>query len=334
MLSLPMLAQNTYAQTYEKESESGKVQFQCELEVPENWNGKKIPQCILESVNLVDSEKAYANFVEGKDILEQHNTPASDLYPEENYYILADGTDIGIGFEFGISTETSTYYFQIGITDAENMEKYISVTKSSVNEEEAVQKVSEVLEKAGYSTEDLQFQACSVSSDKLQEMEDQYIAEELLEESKRKPDWTPEDDVCIVCARQTVSGIPVYPELPVMAQALAYDTYESNPVLAIYSTRGIESLRVFGLYNFKETEETVSLKSFDEIAETVETKYENILDEFTYMVNRAKFYERVYINEKQQYVAEPIWYLELMDNNSQKYVMLVNAETGKEIYLM
>lgn len=27
-------------------------------------------------------------------------------------------------------------------------------------------------------------------------------------------------------------------------------------------------------------------------------------------------------------------YLELNDNNSQKYVMLVNAETGKEIYLM
>lgn len=29
-----------------------------------------------------------------------------------------------------------------------------------------------------------------------------------------------------------------------------------------------------------------------------------------------------------------IWYLEINDNNSQKYVMLVNAETGKEIYLM
>lgn len=40
------------------------------------------------------------------------------------------------------------------------------------------------------------------------------------------------------------------------------------------------------------------------------------------------------LDEDQQYMAEPIWYLEVNDNNSQKYVMLVNAETGKEIYLM
>ena len=73
-LSLIMLTQNAYAQTYEKESESGKVRFQCELEVPENWNGKEIPKFILESVHFVDSEKAYANFVEGKEILDKHNT--------------------------------------------------------------------------------------------------------------------------------------------------------------------------------------------------------------------------------------------------------------------
>src|SRR5699024_828766 len=190
------------------------------------------------------------------------------------------------------------------------------------------------LENAGYAVENLVFQTSSLSADILRKIENQYVAEGLLEESKRKPEWTNEDDVCIVYARQTVSGIPVYPELSVMAQALAYDTPESSPVVAVCSTRGIESLRVCGLYNFQENGENVSLKGFDEIAATVETKFENLLDEATYTVTRAKFYERVYRNEAQQYTAEPIWYLELTDNNSQKYVMLVNAETGKEIYLM
>lgn len=333
-LSLIMLTQNAYAQTYEKESASGKVQFQCELEVPENWNGEEIPQFILESVHFVDSEKAYANFVEGKEILEHHNTPASDLYPEENHYVLADGTNVGIGMEFGISTENSAYYAQIGVTNAENMEKFTSATESIVNEQDAVQKVKETLENAGYTVENLVFQTSSLSADILREIENQYVAEGLMEESKRKPEWTSEDDVCIVYARQTVSGIPVYPELSVMVQALAYDTPESSPVVAVCSTRGIESLRAYGLYNFQETGENVSLKGFDEIAATVETKYENLLDEATYTVTQAKFYERVYINEAQQYTAEPIWYLELTDNNSQKYVMLVNAEIGKEIYLM
>lgn len=333
-LSLIMLTQNAYAQTYEKESRSGKVRFQCELEVPENWNGKEIPKFILEGVDFGDSKKAYANFVEGKEILEQHNTPASDLYPEENHYILADGTNVGIGIEFGISTENSAYYARIGATNTENMEKCTSVTESSINEQDAVQKVKETLDNAGYSVENLVFQTSSLNADMLQEIENQYVADGLLEESKRKPEWTNEDEVCVVYARQTVSGIPVYPELPVMAQALAYDTAESSPVVAVCSARGIESLRVYGLYNFQEAGENIPLKGFEEIAEVVETEYENILDEATYVVNRAKFYERVYINENQQYTAEPIWYLELTDNNFQKYVMLVNAETGKEIYLM
>ena len=300
-LSLIMLTQNAYAQTYEKESESGKVRFQCELEVPENWNGKEIPKFILESVHFVDSEKTYANFVEGKEILEHYNTPASDLYPEENYYVLADGTNVGIGMEFGVSTEKSAYYAQIGVTNTENMEKFTSATESIVNDQDAVQKVKETLENAGYAVENLVFQTSSLSADILREIENQYVAEGLLEESKRKPEWTNEDDVCIVYARQTVSGIPVYPD---------------------------------GLYDFQEDGENVPLKGFDEIAATVETKYENLLDESTYTVTRAKFYERAYINEDQQYTAEPIWYLEINDNNSQKYVMLVNAETGKEIYLM
>ena len=333
-LSLIMLTQNAYAQTYEKESESGKVRFQCELEVPENWNGKEIPKFILESVHFVDSEKTYANFVEGKEILEHYNTPASDLYPEENYYVLADGTNVGIGMEFGVSTEKSAYYAQIGVTNTENMEKFTSATESIVNDQDAVQKVKETLENAGYAVENLVFQTSSLSADILREIENQYVAEGLLEESKRKPEWTNEDDVWSVYDRQTVSGIPVYPVLSVMAQALAYDTPESSPVVAVCSTRGIESLRVYGLYDFQEDGENVPLKGFDEIAATVETKYENLLDESTYTVTRAKFYERAYINEDQQYTAEPIWYLEINDNNSQKYVMLVNAETGKEIYLM
>ena len=236
--------------------------------------------------------------------------------------------------EFGVSTKNSVYYAQIGVTNTENMEKFTSTAEATVNEQDAVQKVKDALENAGYSVENLFFQTSSLSADILREIENQYVAEGLLEESKRKPEWTNEDDVCIVYARQTVSGIPVYPELSVMAQALAYDTPESSPVVAVCSTRGIESLRVYGLYNFQENGENVSLKGFDEIAATVETKFENLLDEATYTVTRAKFYERVYRNEAQQYTAEPIWYLELTDNNSQKYVMLVNAETGKEIYLM
>lgn len=38
-----------------------------------------------------------------------------------------------------------------------------------------------------------------------------------------------------------------------------------------------------------------TVKGFDEIACGRETKYENLLDESTYTVTQAKFYERAYM---------------------------------------
>ena len=77
----------------------------------------------------------------------------------------------------------------------------------------------------------------------------------------------------------------------------------------------------------------VSLKPFDEVASVVQDKFESILNDAVYEVTRAKFYTRVYLNEAQQYVAEPVWYFEVIENNSSKSLTLIHAETGKEIFL-
>ena len=111
------------------------------------------------------------------------------------------------------------------------------------------------------------------------------------------------------------------------------DSPDNAPVQAIYSARGLESLTIDYIYNFKNEQNTVALKPFDEIASVVEEKYDNILNDVNYEVTRAKLYERVYTGEDQKYAEEPIWYFEVMENGSNKTVMLVNAETGKEINL-
>ena len=111
------------------------------------------------------------------------------------------------------------------------------------------------------------------------------------------------------------------------------DSPDNAPVQAIYSARGLESLTIDYIYNFKNEQNTVTLKPFDEIASVVEEKYDNILNDVNYEVTRAKLYERVYTGEDQKYAEEPIWYFEVMENGSNKTVMLVNAETGKEINL-
>ena len=88
-----------------------------------------------------------------------------------------------------------------------------------------------------------------------------------------------------------------------------------------------------GVYEFEKGKQQVTLKPFEDIAAVVEEKFENILNDADYEVTRAKFYERVYLDEKQKYKADPIWYFEVVENNISKSVTLINAETGKEIFL-
>ena len=118
-----------------------------------------------------------------------------------------------------------------------------------------------------------------------------------------------------------------------IARIMAYDTPDNAPIQAIYSTRGIEQLSINSVYAFENGEMQVSLKPFEDIAAVVEEKFENILNDADYEVTRAKFYERVYLNEEQKYEADPIWYFEVVENNTSKSVTLINAETGKVIFL-
>ena len=110
------------------------------------------------------------------------------------------------------------------------------------------------------------------------------------------------------------------------AKQMADDSPDNAPVQAIYSARGLEELNIDYIYDFKNEQDMVTLKPLEE-------KYENLLNDSKYEITRAKLYERVYTGENQKYAEEPIWYFEIVENDNNKTVMLVNAETGKEINL-
>ena len=184
----------------------------------------------------------------------------------------------------------------------------------------------------GYDTENLSFQAIPLSVDAMKKLRDQELNNGLLEKGKTN-EPTSEDEAYFIYAYQENTGIPVFHELMSVAKQMSDDSPDNAPVQAIYSARGLESLTIDYIYNFKNEQNTVALKPFDEIASVVEEKYDNILNDVNYEVTRAKLYEHVYTGEDQKYAEEPIWYFEVMENGSNKTVMLVNAETGKEINL-
>ena len=61
-------------------------------------------------------------------------------------------------------------------------------------------------------------------------------------------------------------------------------------------------------YILEKTEEKAVFKAFSEIADALVMKYENLLDEKTYSVTRAKLVLRTYYDDQQELAAEPVWY--------------------------
>lgn len=164
-------------------------------------------------------------------------------------------------------------------------------------------------------------------------MEERSIKEGSLKEDKKKYAWTEADDAYMVYAFQQNDHIPILHQWMSIFRIMAYDTVDNAPVTAVYSSRGIESLRVSPVYDFKETQKKVELKEFADIAEIVEEKFENILNDASYVVDRAKLFQMVHRNEKQEYLVEPAWYFEIIEDGNSRSVTLINAVTGKETLL-
>lgn len=310
--------------------QSDKVKFECSLELPEEIKGQPVQEVTVKGKIYTNREKTYAAFVEGKEIKEEHTIPEMDTLPEDDIYTLTDAY-VSIGPECIYASNNFSYYSQLGLWD--DMQSYADDKVSFGAPEACVTDLEKLLSDFGYPAEDFSFSFKPASAQTMKRVEQDLVEQEYIQGNKQKAEWTEEDDVYIIYSYQHCEGIPVFHEYMNLGQQLAYDTPSGAPVHAIYSSRGLENLYVSVVYEFEKTGKTLELKSFDEIAKVLQVKFESLLNERTYLVNRAKLYMRVYFDENQNYVAEPVWYFEIIDDEAANSVVLVNAVTGKEIYL-
>lgn len=319
--------EKSFPKTYKEDSKSGKVKFNCTLEVPENLNGRTIQKTSVEGVHSYDNAKAYDLFAAGKEVSEKYTDDNTDY----GYYLFSDGTDLSLDNTFLWTSATSSLYAYLGIGQANHIDLF-SDGEVSLDKDLCIAEIKKNIEELGYDTEALSFQAIPFSVDALKNLREQELSNGLLEEGKTN-EPTSDDEAYFIYAYQENTGIPVFHELMSIAKQMADDSPDNAPVQAIYSARGLEELRIDYIYDFKNEQDTVILKPFDEIASIVEEKYESILNDAKYDITRAKLYERVYTGKDQEYEEEPIWYFEVIENDNNETVMLVNAETGKEINL-
>lgn len=326
-------AEYSFPKKYEKNSDSGKVKFNCELEVPENIKGQAISTVDVKGLYSCDREKAWSMFGEGKEIIEKPEIPVDEGKAPYDYYLFANDESLCINEDITYVSSNYKYYSNIGAQSSDNQAVFEETEISFKSGEECIAELKKIIDELGYHSEDFIFASYPLDFQTMKNLEEQYLQEGYLAEEKRKESWSQEDDAYFIYGYQKYEDIPVFHEMMSIARTMAYDTPDNAPIQAIYSTRGIEQLNISDIYAFENGETQASLKPFEDIAAVVEEKFENILNDAEYEVTRAKFYERVYLDEGQKYKADPIWYFEVVENNISKSVTLINAETGKEIFL-
>lgn len=217
--------------------------------------------------------------------------------------------------------------------DADNQMYFGKKKVAFSSGENCINKIKKEMKALGYQTNEFEFFSYPLNSDAMDQLEKSYLKQELIEKKDKKSKWTKEDDAYVVYAYQKHQDLPIFHEFMSIGHQFAYDSPDNAPVQAIYSTRGLESLSVNSVYVFTNSKDRVCLRNFEEIATVVQEKYNNLLNDSNYVVTRAKLYEIIQRDQNQNYIVQPVWYFEILENHKKKVVTLVQAKTAKEIFL-
>ena len=88
------------AAEYIHESASGKVKFDCKIEIPDSLTENRVPKLIVTGRSYGDQEKIFARYVEGKVIADTYENEAHDGIPTEKNYMMTDESGVNMGNDF------------------------------------------------------------------------------------------------------------------------------------------------------------------------------------------------------------------------------------------
>jgi len=108
---------------YRHKSESGKVEFDCEIELPDHFKREDVHKLTVSGRCYGDTESILAKYVENGEIAEEHPQAAHDGIPDSVFYIMADESSVHVGDGFSYSSADAKYYNYVGAADSENRDK-------------------------------------------------------------------------------------------------------------------------------------------------------------------------------------------------------------------
>jgi hypothetical protein len=151
------------------------------------------------------------------------------------------------------------------------------------------------------------------------------------DETAVKSDWTDKDDSYYFVFQSRYCGLPTYHPF---AFQQTRDCLENEPVQAAISKKGLEYLSVERIFEYRQKEKSIQLKSFDEIAAAMETQFSEILEEKKYTVTRAELKALEKMTGKSDYTMTPVWIICVEaedDSGTYQFQKVFDAETAREI---
>lgn len=313
--------------------DTGNVKFDCSVEVSEEFDPENfyLPQVM--GMQYIDGDAACKTYVEGQEIREEYHYPSEkENVPDDDVYILTDGTQVSVSGTggFNYATEESSYYHRVMRKNETGASKAEFAFGKG---EDCVANAKEKLAALAFPTDEYRFSWFSLSGEEHQKLEQEGLEAGSIGEEDVQPDWTDKDEYEIY-AWQTYGGLQVLPEIMTTTNKRAFESYQRAPVSAAYTKNGCVCLAAGVPYCFEKTDKKAVFLPFGEIAAAVEKRYENLLTDSPVTVTRAKLVLRIYREEKQNMLAAaPVWYFETSGQEENPEVLLFDAMSGKEIYL-
>lgn len=317
--------------------EEGNVIFDATVEVPEKLDVDLLKRSTADKIQI-DGENAFEYFCNGQNVAENHE----DSSTGEFYRKLADGSSFSyIPSGYIAYMSENIPYYSGAFRYYDNRGNYSQEREFEfASKETCVKEFVNIIDKAGYGKLSLDCNFYYLDSETMRSEEiHENASTGEIDSSKYKESWNEEDNAYQIYANQEFQGLPVYHSIKEMPE----DDEVGCLIQGLYSSRGFEKVAVMDAFNFNETAEKIELLPFEECAKIVSEKYNRILTESVFTVERVTLYqyiERDNNTGKNQKVI-PIWYFDICEkgkdteNPEEKMmrdrVMLVNAETGEEI---
>ena len=152
-----------------------------------------------------------------------------------------------------------------------------------------------------------------------------------LDKSAYKPDWSSKDNCYYLCIRQSVNGIPVGYKY---ADADENINEYNAPIQILYSSSGIEFINIDRMFDFSDKNEEVVLADMDKVSACIAKKYNDILNESKYSVNKLELHYVCVKESEGKYTVRPAWVATMSEiGGVQQFQIIIDAQIAKELIL-